>query len=76
MNYKYIFSNGVEYIMRNNNDNEAITAFIVALLKSDNNIAFIGREFRNDGRHYINAYDNHKKLIIRVYLQAVYLIPF
>ena len=76
MNYKYIFSNGVEYIMRNNNDNEAITTFIVALLKSDNNIAFISKEFRNDGRRYINAYDNHEKLIIRVYLQAVYLVPF
>ena len=75
MNYKYIFSNGVEYIMRNNNDNEAITAFIAALLKSDSNIAFIGREYRNDGRYYINAYDN-EKLIIRVYLQAVYLVPF
>ena len=75
MNYKYVFSNGVEYIMRNNNDNEAITAFIAALLKSDSNIAFIGREYRNDGRYYINAYDN-EKLIIRVYLQAVYLVPF
>lgn len=76
MNYKYIFSNGVEYIMRNNNDNEAITAFMVVLLKSDSNIAFIGKEIRNDGRRYINAYDNHEKLIIRVYLQAVYLVPF
>lgn len=76
MNYKYIFSNGVEYTMRNNNDNEAINAFIVALLKSDKNIEFIGKEFRNDGRHYINAYDSNEKLIIRVYLKDVYLVPF
>lgn len=76
MNYKYIFSNGVEYLMKNNNDEEAITTFMVALLKYDSNIAFIGREFRNDGRNYINAYDNHEKLIVRVYLQAVYLVPF
>lgn len=76
MNYKYIFSNGVEYIMKSNNDSEAITAFIFSLLKSDNNIEFIGREFRNDGRHYINAYDSNEKLIIRVYLKDVYLVPF
>lgn len=76
MNYKYVFSNGVEYIMKSNNDSEAITAFTVSLLKSDNNIEFIGEEVRNDGRKYINAYDSNEKLIIRVYLKDVYLVPF
>lgn len=76
MNYKYVFSNGVSYLMRENNDAEAITDFMAALLKYDSNIAFIGKELRNDGRKYINAYDNNEKLIVRVYLQAVYIVPF